>query len=75
MFQIDISKHVEKKTGKLRKIQNAQKWSPKFWKYDFCKKRNLSWEVYSGPSTYQEFTLIYKATIAKIEFELRLAVI
>ena len=25
MFQIDISKHVEKKPGKLRKIQNAQK--------------------------------------------------
>ena len=23
-FQIDISKHVEKKAGKLRKIQNAQ---------------------------------------------------
>ena len=25
MFQNDISKHVEKKPGKLRKIQNAQK--------------------------------------------------
>ena len=25
MFQIDISKHVEKKLGKLCKIQNAQK--------------------------------------------------
>ena len=24
-FQIDILKHVEKKPGKLRKIQNAQK--------------------------------------------------
>ena len=24
-FQTDISKHVEKKPGKLRKIQNAQK--------------------------------------------------
>ena len=41
MFQNDFSKHVEKKPGKLRKIQNAQKLSPKFWKYDFCKKRNL----------------------------------
>ena len=25
MFQIDISKHVEKKTWELRKIQNTQK--------------------------------------------------
>ena len=25
MFQNDISKHVEKKPGKLREIQNAQK--------------------------------------------------
>ena len=53
MFQIDIWKHVEKKPGKLHKIQNAKKYSPKFRKYDFCKKRNLCREVYSGPSTYQ----------------------
>ena len=53
MFENDISKHVEKKPGKLRKIQDALKKSPKFRKYDFCKKRNLCEEVYDGPSTYQ----------------------
>ena len=45
MFQIDISKHVEKKPGKLNKIQNAQQQSPKFRKYDFCKTQNLYREV------------------------------
>ena len=48
MFENDISKHVEKKPGKLRKIQDAPKKSPKFQKYDFCRKRNLCQEVYVG---------------------------
>ena len=31
-FQIDISKYVGKKPGKRRKIQNVQKYLPKFQK-------------------------------------------
>ena len=33
-LQIDISKHVEKKLGKLKKMQNAHKESPKFRKWN-----------------------------------------
>ena len=77
MFQIDISKHVEKKPGKLRKIQNAQKLSPKFRKHDFRKQNGTYVGKYIAGrlrAKFEEFTLIYKATIAKMEFELLLAV-
>ena len=70
MFENDISKHVEKKPGKLRKIQDAQKKSPKFRKYDFCKKYTTG----HLRTKFEVFTLLYKATIAKIEFDLHLAV-
>ena len=45
---------MSKKARKTGKMQNAQKWSPKFRKQEFWKKnRNLCREVYRGFSTYQ----------------------
>ena len=41
MFENDISKHVEKKPGKLRKIQNAQEKIAKIPKIRFLQKMEL----------------------------------
>ena len=46
-------KTCRKKPRKLRKIQNMQKWSPKFESNIFPKKRNLCREVCSRPPVYQ----------------------
>ena len=77
MFENDISKHVEKKPGKLRKIQDAQKKIGKIPKIRFLQKTELMSIKYTAGhlrTKFEEFTLIYKATIAKIEFDLHLAV-
>ena len=53
-----------------------KKKSPKFRKYDFCKNGTYV-DKYTAShlhTKFEEFTLIYKATIAKIEFDLLLAV-
>ena len=76
MFQNDISKHVEKKPGKLRKIQNTQNNRQNSENMIFAKNRTYVEKYTAGHlrTKCEEFTLIYKATIAKIEFDLHLAV-
>ena len=50
MFQIDISKYVEKSPESLEKSKTRKNNGQNS---DFCKKTNLYREVYSGPSTNQ----------------------
>ena len=54
-----ISKTCKKKNGKLR--TNRQNSENTIF---------ALWEVYNLRTKFEEFTLIYKATIAKIEFDL-----
>ena len=76
MFQNNIPKHVEELPGKLGKIRNAQN-----------NRKNSENTIFANNGTYvekytaghlrtkfEEFTLIYKATFAKIGFDMLLAV-
>ena len=76
MFENDISKHVEKKPGKLRKIQDAQKNRQNSENTIFAKNGTHVKKYMGGHlgTKFDWFTLLYKATIAKIEFDLHLAV-
>ena len=76
MFQNDISKHVEKNPGKLRKIQNAQNNRQNSENKIFEKNGTYVKKYTAGHlrTKFEEFILIYKATIAEIEFDLLLAV-
>ena len=76
MFQNDISKHVEKKPGKLRKIQTRKNNRQNSENMIFAKNGTYVEKYTAGHlrTKFEEFTLIYKATIAKIEFDLHLAV-
>ena len=75
-FQTDISKHVEKKPGKLRKIQNVQNNRQNSEDNIFTKNGTYV-DVYTAGHLYtkfEEFILIYEAMIAKNRFDLLLAV-
>ena len=77
MFQNDISKHVKKKTRKTSQNPKRAKIIAKIPKIRFLKKKGTYVEKYTAGhlrTKFEEFTLIYKATIAKIEFDLLLAV-
>ena len=52
MFQNDISKHVEKKPGKLKKSKTRKNNRQNSESMIFETKRILRREVYGGPSTY-----------------------
>ena len=76
MFQNDISKHVEKNPENFAKSKtrknNRQNSENKIFE-----KNGTYVEKYTVGhlhTKFEEFTLIYKATIAKIEFDLLLAV-
>ena len=75
MFENDISKHVEKKPGKLRKIQDAQKNRQNSENTIFAKNGTYVKKYTVGhlQTKFEEFILIYKARIAKIESDLHLA--
>ena len=71
-FQINISKHVEKKPGKLTKIQNAQKTIAKILKIGYLKKKRTYVEKYTEGylrTKFERFLLIYESIIAKNEFD------
>ena len=77
MFENDISKHVEKKARKTSQNPKCAKKIAKIPKIWFLQKNGTYVEKYTGGhlrTKFEEFTLIYKATIAKIEFDLHLAV-
>ena len=70
MFQIDTSKHAENKPGKLHRIENAQKNRQNSENINSAKK-GYNVAKYTAAylhTKFQEFTMIYKATIVKIEF-------
>ena len=75
MFQNDISKHVEK-TRKTSQNPKRSKIIAKIPKIRFLKNGTHVEEYTAGHlrTKFEEFTLIYEATIAKIEFDLLLAV-
>ena len=76
MFQNDVSKHVEKNPENFAKSKtrknNRQNSENKIFE-----KNGTYVEKYTAGhlrTKFEEFTLIYEATIAKIEFDLLLAV-
>ena len=76
MFQNDISKHVEKNPenfakSKTRKNNRKNSENKIFLKNGTCVEKYTAGHL---RTKFEEFTLIYKATIAKIEFDLLLAV-
>ena len=68
-FQIDISKHVEKKPGKSNTRKNNRQ---SFENMIFTKNGIYAGKYTAGhPCTnFEEFILIYEAMIAKNEFDL-----
>ena len=76
MFQIDISKHVEKSAENFAKSKTRKNNRQNSENKTFAK--NITYvEKYTVGHLHtkiEEFTLIYKATIAKIEFDILLAV-
>ena len=76
MFQYDISKHVEKTPENFAKSK-TRKNNPQNSKNKIFEKNGSYVEKYTAGhlrTKFEEFTLIYKATMAKIEFDLLLAV-
>ena len=76
MFQIDISKHAEKSPenfakSKTRKNDHQNSENMILAKNRTCVKKHAAGHL---RTKFEEFTLINKATIAKIEFDLLLAV-
>ena len=76
MFQIDISKHVEKKTESLAKSKMRKNNRQNSENTIFAKNGTYVEKHTAGHlrTEFEESTLIYKARIAKIEFDLLLAV-
>ena len=75
-FQTDISTHLEKKPGKLRKIQNT-KIIAKILKMIFFTKNGTYVEKYTAGhlcTKFVEFILINETMIAKNRFDILLAV-
>ena len=74
MFQIDISKHVEKSPENFEKSKTRKNNRQNSENTIFAKKKPESYvENYTAGhlcTKFEEFILIYKATIAKIEFDL-----
>ena len=76
MFQNDISKHVEKTPENFAKSK-TRKNNHQNSENKIFEKNGTYVEKYTAGhlrTKFEEFTLIYKATIAKIEFDLLLAV-
>ena len=72
MFQIDISKHVEKSSenfakSKMRKNNRQNSENMIFVKNIIYVEKYTAGHLHTK---FEEFTLIYKATIAKTEFDL-----
>ena len=77
MFQNEYHKTCRKKTRKTSQNPKRAKIIAKIPKIRFLKKNGTYVEKYTAGhlrTKFEEFTLIYKATIAKIEFDLLLAV-
>ena len=76
MFQIDISKHVEKSPENFAKSKMCKNNRQNSDNMIFAKFATYVKKYAAGHlcTKFQEFTLIYKATIVKIEFDLLLAV-
>ena len=76
MFQNDISKHVEKSPENLAKSKTHKNNRQNSKSMIFVKNGTYVEKYTAGHlrNKFEEFTLIYKATIAKIEFDLHLAV-
>ena len=77
MFQNDISKHVEKNPENFAKSKTRKSNRQNFSENKIFEKNRTYVEKYTAGhlrTKFEEFTLIYKATIAKIEFDLLLAV-
>ena len=76
MFQIEISKHIEKSPENFAKSKTRKNNRPNSENTMFAKNATCV-EKYTAVhlrTKFEEFTLIFKATIAKIEFGLLLAV-
>ena len=76
MFQNDISKHVEKSPENFAKSKMRKNNRQNSQNMIFAKNGTYVEKCTAGHlrTKFEEFTLIYKATIAKIEFDLHLAV-
>ena len=76
MFQNDISKHVEKTPENFAKSKTRKNNRQNSENKIFEKNGTYVEKYRAGHlrTKFEEFTLIYKATIAKIEFDLLLAV-
>ena len=76
MFQNDISKHVEKSPENFAKSKTRKNNRQNSEKTIFAKNGTYVEKYTAGHlrTKFEEFTLIYKTTIAKIEFHLHLAV-
>ena len=75
MFKNHISKHVEKRPQNFPKCK-TQKNNPQNSKNTIFTKKGTYVEKYTAGhlcTKFEEFTFIYKATIAKIQFHLLLA--
>ena len=76
MFQNDISKHVKKSPENFAKSKTRKNNRQKSENTIFAKNGTYVEKYTAGHlrTKFEEFTLIYKTTIAKIEFDLLLAV-
>ena len=76
MFQNDISKHVEKSLENFAKSKTRKNNRQNSENMIFAKNGTYVEKYMAGHlrTKFEEFILIYKATIAKIEFDLYLAV-
>ena len=76
MFRNDISKHVEKNPENFAKSKTRKNNRQNSENMIFAKNGTYVEKSKAGHlrTKFEEFTLIYKATIAKIEFDLHLAV-
>ena len=76
MFQNDISKHVEKSPENFAKSKTRKNNRQNSENIVLAKNETYVAKYTAGHlrTKFEEFTLIYKAAIAKIEFDLLLAV-
>ena len=76
MFQNDISKHVEKTPENFAKSKTRKNYRQSSENKIFEKNGTYVEKYTAGHlrTKFEEFTLMYKATIAKIEFDLLFAV-
>ena len=75
MLENDISKHVEKIPENFAKTKTRKNNGQNSENMNFAKNGSYVEKYTAGHlrTKFEEFTLIYKATIAKIEFYLLLA--